>query len=60
MEKPLNKEKDSVSKLNNDIYDTLNHLSNSVGKTITEYHWREFCSLMKRMEDEKLVEPKIN
>lgn len=42
--------------INTEIYNTLNKLSNSVGQTITEYHWREFCELMKMMEDEKMVE----
>lgn len=40
------------------IYNCLDKLSNSVGETITEYHWREFCDLMKMMEDEKMVEIK--
>lgn len=46
----------SGSYINTEIYNTLNKLSNSVGETITEYHWREFCGLMKMMEDEKMVE----
>lgn len=37
------------------IYRFLNNISNTVGQTITEYHWREACELMKRMEDEELV-----
>lgn len=41
---------------NKEIYDFLNNISNSVGQTINEYHWREVCNLMKIMEDEKLVE----
>ncbi len=46
----------SGSYINTEIYNCLNKLSNSVGETITEYHWREFCGLMKMMEDEKMVE----
>jgi hypothetical protein len=46
----------SGSCINTEIYNCLNKLSNSVGETITEYHWREFCGLMKMMEDEKMVE----
>lgn len=46
----------SGSYINTEIYRCLNKLSNSVGETITEYHWREFCGLMKMMEDEKMVE----
>jgi hypothetical protein len=45
----------SGSYINTEIYNCLNKLSNSVGETITEYHWREFCGLMKMMEDEKMV-----
>lgn len=41
--------------INTEIYKCLEKLSNSVGETITEYHWREFCGLMKMMEDEKLI-----
>ena len=37
----------SGSYINTEIYNCLNKLSNSVGETITEYHWREFCELMK-------------
>ncbi len=48
----------SGSYINTEIYNCLNKLSNSVGETITEYHWREFCGLMKMMEDEKMVEIK--
>lgn len=43
---------------NVEIYKCLDLLSNSVGEVITEYHWREFCGLMKMMEDEKMVEIK--
>jgi hypothetical protein len=46
----------SGSYINTEIYNCLNKLSNSVGEVITEYHWREFCGLMKMMEDEKMVE----
>jgi hypothetical protein len=46
----------SGSYINTEIYNCLDKLSNSVGETITEYHWREFCGLMKMMEDEKMVE----
>ena len=46
----------SGSYINTEIYNCLNKISNSVGETITEYHWREFCGLMKMMEDEKMVE----
>jgi len=46
----------SGSYINTEIYTCLNKLSNSIGETITEYHWREFCGLMKMMEDEKMVE----
>ena len=46
----------SGSYINVEIYNCLNKLSVSVGEIITEYHWREFCGLMKMMEDEKLVE----
>ena len=45
----------SGSYINTEIYKCLNKLSNSVGETITEYHWREFCGLMKMMEDEKMI-----
>ena len=48
------------SHINTEIYNCLNKLSNSVGEKITEYHWREFCDLMKMMEDEKMVEIKWN
>ena len=48
----------SGSYINTEIYNCLNKLSNSVGETITEYHWREFCGLMKMMEDEKMIEIK--
>lgn len=34
-------------KLNVENYKCLNHLSNSVGQTITEYDWRDLCGLMK-------------
>ena len=46
----------SGSYINTEIYNCLNKLSNSIGETITEYHWREFCGLMKMMEDAKMVE----
>ena len=45
----------SGSYINTEIYKCFELLSNSVGETITEYHWREFCGLMKMMEDEKMV-----
>lgn len=45
----------SGSYINTEIYNTLNKLSNSVGETITEYHWRDFCELMKMMEDQKMI-----
>ncbi len=35
------------------IYQFLYRISNTVGQTITEYHWREACELMKLMEDEE-------
>lgn len=41
--------------INTEIYNTLSNLSNSIGETITEYHWRESCRLMKMMEDENMV-----
>jgi hypothetical protein len=46
----------SGSYINTEIYNCLNKLSNSVGEVITEYHWREFCGLMKMMEDDRMVE----
>lgn len=39
-----------------EIYKCLERLSNNIGETTTEYHWREFCGLMKTMEDEKMIE----
>lgn len=42
--------------LHKEIYKYLNHISNSVGKTITEYDWREVCGIMVQMEEEGLVE----
>lgn len=44
------------SYFNIEMYKFLNLISNSVGQTITEYHWREACYLIKTMEDNKLVE----
>jgi len=41
--------------LNEEIYKFLDKISNTVGETITEYHWREVCDLMKAMEDNKIV-----
>jgi len=41
--------------LNEDIYEFLNRMSNSVGMVVNEYHWREVCGLMKRMENEDMV-----
>ena len=38
------------------IYRFLDRIANTVGNTITEYHWREACELMKLIEDEGLVE----
>ena len=38
------------------IYKCLEYLSHNIGETTTEYHWREFCGLMKTMEDEKMIE----
>ena len=38
-----------------ELYKFLYHISNSVGDTITEYHWREACELMKFIEDENLL-----
>lgn len=40
---------------NAQIYRFLDIIANTVGNTITEYHWREACELMKLMEDEGLV-----
>ena len=40
------------------IYKVLSLMSNKVGEKITEYHWREFCGLMKIMEDEKMIKQK--
>lgn len=40
---------------NVEIYRFLEHISHTVGETITEYHWREVCELMKLMEDGKMV-----
>lgn len=45
----------TYTQTHNYIYRFLNNISNTVGETITEYHWREACELMKRMEDEELV-----
>lgn len=43
------------NRINVEIYKCLDRLSNSVGQTINEYHWRELCGLMKKMEDEKFI-----
>lgn len=43
------------NQINVEIYKCLDRLSNSVGQTINEYHWRELCGLMERMEDEKII-----
>lgn len=43
------------NQINVEIYKCLDRLSNSVGQTITEYHWRELCGLMKKMEVEKII-----
>jgi hypothetical protein len=43
------------TKLNEEIYGCLNRLSNSVGMVINEYHWREFCDLMKMMCYEDMI-----
>ncbi len=48
---------DKTKQVNREIYKCLNTLSNSVGTVITEYHWREFCGLMKNMEDERMIMP---
>ncbi len=34
----------------------LNHLSNNVGKTVTEYDWRECCGLIRELEVNGLIE----
>lgn len=52
----LNRPVVSGNYINTEIYRCLDKLSNSVGETITEYHWREFCELMKMMVDEKMIE----
>lgn len=33
----------------------LDHLSNNVGKTVTEYDWRECCGLIRQMEVNGLI-----
>lgn len=58
MEENLNTPVIDGDYINKEIYNFLNKISNSVGDTITEYHWREVCGLMKMMEDEKMVEIK--
>lgn len=31
----------------------LEHIANSVGETITEYHWREAIGLIQMIEDDR-------
>lgn len=37
--------------LYDDIHKFLDKISNSVGETITEYHWREACGLIKELDE---------
>lgn len=45
----------SGSDIHKEIYKCLEELSNNIGTTLNEYHWREICGLMKSMEDEELI-----
>ncbi len=38
-------------KVLNDVINCLKNLNNTIGESITEYHWREFSAIINQIEE---------
>lgn len=42
---------DEKQKVLQDIINCFENLNDNIGEIITEYHWREFCGIIKQIEE---------
>lgn len=51
---------DNKEQVLKDVIKCFDHLINNIGEETTEYHWREFCGIIKQIEktfpEYKLIE----
>ena len=42
---------DNKEKVLKDIINCFENLNNNIGEILTEYNWREFCGIIKQIEE---------